>query len=146
MNYLYLGLGDLYLPAVAAAIHLEKLPSDRVPDVKMLARLPHFVAGDKDNQGVFHPLGKDSDGNEVFITQVGVQPELVWRAIMSLVHILGSDPDTLQVRLCVPENPQVAGVLALLGRLGLSPIRDYAAIRLVKNRYRDLVAMAKNRH
>lgn len=146
MNYVYLGLGDLYLPAVAAAIHLGRLPADKIPGAKELAGLPYFMAGEKETQGVFHPVGRDADGNNVFISQVSAEPELVWHSIMSLVHVLGADPDTVQVRLCIPENPQVSALLAILGRLGLKRLRDYAALRLARNRYRDLLAIAQKRH
>ncbi len=136
MNYIYLGLGSLYLPAVAAAIHLgfckEGLSQQE------LEKLPHFRHGKNEDNGVLHFAGEDNDGNSVFVACVNAQPELIRRAVMSLLGIYGREMTEVQVRPCLPENPQIAAICGLMHRLGLAGLEKRMARRLARNRYCDM--------
>jgi hypothetical protein len=140
MNYIYLGLGDLYLPAVAAAIHLGRL-RDGLPEQEFM-EIPHFRHGKSEDNGLLHHAGKDEDGNHIWLACVNAQPEMIRRAVMSLLAIYGRDMTEVQVRPCVPENPQVTGICSLLNRLGLTGLEKRVARRLAKNRYSDMKRIA----
>jgi hypothetical protein len=142
MNYIYLGLGDLYLPAVAAALHLNRLEKDSIPSDKRISDLPHFRSNNGDEEGKLFHIGTDSDNNNVYVMAVNAQPELIQRAVTSLIGIYEMDINTIQVRPCLPENPQVGNLFNILNSLGIKILEQRLACRMIKNRFDDLVTLS----
>ena len=142
MNYFYLGLGDLYLPAVAAALHLGQLDAAVAPSKKNLCCLRNFRNGEKKDYGELYLAGVDESGNKVYVSCVKAQPEVVERAVTSLMGIYNIDPNELKIRQCLPENPQVVLLGKALGRLRIKGPQAWLACRLAYNRFDDLVEIS----
>jgi hypothetical protein len=142
MNYFYIGLGDLYLPAVAAALHLGQLDAAVIPSKKDLNALRFFREGEKKDDGDLYFAGVDKSGNNVYVTCVKAQPEVVERAVTSLLGIYNIDPKEIKLRQCLPENPQVVYISKALGLLGAKGTQKMLACRLAYNRYQDLVKIS----
>jgi hypothetical protein len=139
MNYLYLGLGDLYLPAVASALHLGMLSSNKRPEYQELDALPYFTRGESVDDGKLFLLGKDQAGNSVYILCVKDSPDVVERAIQSLLHIYGITE--MIVLTCRPENSQVVKLGRILKRLGLLGIERRLAFKLAVNNFPELIKL-----
>ncbi len=141
MNYLYMGQGDLFLPAVAAALHQGRLDADKTPGKRDLTSLEHFRAGERED-GRLYCLGEDEQKNKVYITCVESHPDVVQRAITSLLVAYRIDLKEVVVRPCLPENPQVVTISRLLGKLRLKGSQESVACRLAQNRFSDLAKIA----
>ena len=138
MNYLYLGLGDLYLPAAAAAIHLQR----KMPGEEELLQLPYFRPACPADEGRLYLAGRDMFGHNVYLTFVSEHPDIFVRGIQSLLGILKLPRDAMQVIPVLLENPRVGTLCRLLQKLGLPAAANYLGLRLVRNRKSDLLGLA----
>ncbi len=141
MNYLYMGQGDLFLPAVAASLHLGRLDAGTIPGKRDLTSLEHFRAGEKED-GKLYCLGEDEQKNKVYITCVESHADVVERAVTSLLAAYRIDQKEVSVRPCLPENPQVVTISRFLGKLRLQEAQKSMACRLAQNRFSDLAKIA----
>lgn len=137
MNYLYLGLSDLYLPATAAAMHIESL--EMLPPRKQLLAQKYFRPIQRDDEGKLFFAGKDARGNGVYIACISEHPEVFVRGVQSLLGVCHLPLTSMQVVPCVLENPQVGTICRLLRRLGLQHIANRIGLRVVHNRQSELV-------
>jgi hypothetical protein len=142
MNYLYLGVSDLYLPAITAAVHLGQLDSRTPPAKDVLLRLPYYHAAGKEDDGKLTHAGEDSQGNQVYVTCVKGHPDVIIRAVGSLLGIYQISLKEVKVIACVPENPQVALICSLLTKAGLKSVADWLGFKLIRNRYADMVKLS----
>lgn len=138
MNYLYLGFADLYLPAVAAALHLGRLDAATVPAAADLASLPYFRRASGEEDGVLFPAGSDSAGHQVYLLCVKAQPEVVARAVESLLGLYNLALHEAKIVPCLPENPQPAMWGSIFSGLGLYGLEKGLACRMARNSYRRL--------
>ena len=139
MNYLYLGLADLYLPAVAAGIHLGRLDSAKSPAAAELVTLPHFRRASSNEDGRLFPVGSDDAGNMVYLLSVRAHPEVIVRSVESLLGLYGLRLHAAKAVPCLPENPQVPLWGRFLSGLGLHGLEQKFACLLVRNCFKDLV-------
>jgi len=139
VKYLYLGLLDLYLPAVAAAIHLGQLEGKKHPGQEELDAIEYFRRGSQDEDGRIFFVGTDSAGDNVYILSVKVQPEVVIRAVESMLGLYGLLPREIKVVPCLLENTQLAGWGKLLSRLGLGRQERGLARRVVRSHFGGLI-------
>lgn len=115
MKVIYSCYGGAHSSPVAAAIHLGKLPEERVPDAEALLQLPRFDRVDSEKHGLAELMGVDPRGHEVYVLGRGPAGESVERALFSGLHLAGSDPshfllvDTLT---CVNLPMRVGGYLS----------------------------------
>jgi len=142
MNYIYIGLRDLYLPAVAAALHLGRLSNTSAPTKEDILSLQHFRAGNEEDDGEMHYMGQDSSGHHVYVMCVKSHLYVIEQAINSLLSVYSVPLHEVQIRTCLPENPQVVGICSILTWLGLDDVRDQVALRLIRNRFPGLVVCA----
>jgi len=138
MNYLYLGLGDLYLPAAAAAVHLQR----RFPTEEELLQLPYFRPACPAEEGRLHLAGRDMFGHKVYLTFVSEHPDLFVRSLNSLLAVFALPGDTMQVIPVLPDDPRVRTLCRLLVRLGLPAAANKLGLRLVRNHKSDLLGLA----
>lgn len=138
MNYIYLGISDLYLPATVAAIHLGILNETRRPRLRELKMIRHFRNAEKEDDGKLFPAGEDQAGDKVYVACVKAHPEVFHRGIQSLLGIYQISQQEFQVIPCLPENQEVSTLLKALKTAGLPQLTDIVAYRLVKNRFADL--------
>ena len=139
MNYLYLGFADLYLPAVAAALHLQQLDAATVPAAAKLASLPYFRRAAREEDGKLFLAGSDSAGHMVFLLSVKTQPEVVARAVESLLGLYRLPLHEAKVVSCLPGNPQQAMWGRMLSKFGLNGLEKELACRMARNCFKDLV-------
>ena len=139
MKYIYLGVADLYLPATTAALHLGQLEGASRPSQEQLGRLSYFRTVSKDDDGKIYFAGRDNLGNEVYIASVKGHPDVVVRAVQSLLGLYQMSVSEVQVIPCLPENLQISMVCGLFRRLGLQQIADFVGYKLVNNRFAAIV-------
>jgi hypothetical protein len=139
VNYLYLGLADLYLPAAAAGIHLGRLDSTKPPAAADLLTLPHFRRASRDEDGRLFPVGSDYAGNMVYLLCVRVHPEVVVRSVESLLGLYGLPLHAAKVVPCLPENPQAPLWGRVLSGLGLHGLEQKFACLLVRNCFGNML-------
>lgn len=139
MNYLYLGYADLYLPAVAAALHLEQLDAATAPAAAELASLPYFRPAASEEDGKLFLAGSDSVGHQVYLLCVKTQPEVVARAVESLLGLYRLPLRETKIVPCLPENPQPAMWGRVLFSCGLHRLQKELACRMARNCFKDLV-------
>ncbi|NLZ93586.1 MAG: DUF3189 family protein, partial [Firmicutes bacterium] len=85
MNYIYLGLADLYLPAAAAAVHLQKVSGNDLPTCQELLSCPYFRAANKEDDGRLYLVGRTENGDNIYVTAVREHLEIFLRAVGSLL-------------------------------------------------------------
>jgi hypothetical protein len=139
MNYLYLGYASLHLPAVAAALHLEQLDAATVPGAEELVSLPYFRQAAKEEDGRLFSAGSDSNGHQVYLLCVKAQPEVVARAVESLLGLYRLPLQEAKIVPCLPYNPQPAIWGRILFRCGLHGLEKELAGRMARNCFKDLV-------
>lgn len=139
MNILYLGLADLYLPAAAAALHLGNLDGSTVPSPAVLLSVPHFRSAAREEDGILFPAGSDEAGGNVYLLCVRTQPEVVVRAVESLLGQYHLPLHEAKVIPCLPDNPQAAMWGRILSGLGLRRLERALACRMVRNCFGGLL-------
>lgn len=138
MNYIYLGVGDLYLPSVAAAIHLNRLDVNSSPDLDEIFTVEHFRPGEKEDEGELYYVADDHDGNKVFVTCAKGQPDVFVRAVQSLLGAYRISIKEVKVIPCEAENSQVIGICKALRAVGLTKAERILAGKLAINCFHDL--------
>lgn len=139
MNYIYMGVGDFYLPSVAAAIHLNRLDINTPPDLGELFTQEHFRHGEKEDEGELYYVADDQDGNKVFVMCAKGQPDVFVRAVQSLLGVYRISIKEVKVIPCEPENAQVVGICKVLRMAGLTTVEKKIAGKLACNCFSDLV-------
>lgn len=139
MRYVYIGVSDLYLPTAAAAIHLGQLNRASAPAKEQLRKLSYFRTVSKEDDGKLFLVGEDKNGDEVYIASVKGHPDVVARAVQSLLGLYQISLKEVQVIPCIPDNPQISAVCSLFKRLGLKGLADYLGYRLVNNRFGEIL-------
>ncbi|PTX64978.1 uncharacterized protein DUF3189 [Melghirimyces profundicolus] len=115
MHIIYQCYGSAHSSVIAAAIHLGKLPSDRLPSVKEVLELPDFDWAEDRTIGTLFYKGRDENGHAVYTLGLGREWRAALRCIRSMLEILGEDP--LQYRLvhaldCITLTTKVGGALS----------------------------------
>lgn len=143
MNIIFVGLGDLYLPAVAAALRLGRLEGKKLPTQRELASLCLFRHGTKEDEGRLLFAGKDSGGNNIYLLCVNRHPDVVVRAMQSLAGIYSLSLHEVLVVPCLPENLQLSTWSHLLGLLGLQHLRNWLGYKLARNNFQRITIICK---
>lgn len=84
----YHDIGGAHSTAVAANIHINKLPMDRVPSKEELLSLPTFDKIEKNQIGRLIFIGKDELGADVYTLGRKHNPNIVIAAIKDMYTIL----------------------------------------------------------
>ncbi len=146
MKVIYHCYGRAHSSVVAAHLHLGNLPMTGPVSVKQLIGLAEFDRADSSQWGVPYLVGRDEQGNEVYILGLDSQTPAGLRAMTSLIWHLGKKDE---IFLC--NTLPAIGLLTRLGgftskKLGLTTIgRPLAALGIILSleRLRGLVAWAK---
>lgn len=77
MIYIYNCYGGTHSSALAAAIHLKKIPLDQIPSKQEILNIPLFDQLTYSDRGKLYYHGLDSDGNEVYTIARGTCKFLV---------------------------------------------------------------------
>lgn len=145
VRVIYSCYGGTHSSPVAAAIHLGRLPRDRVPAREELLSIPGFDRAEGDGRGRLTPVGTDRWGNFVYVLPRGSIPlralrrliagtlAMCGRADMPLVIV-----DTL---VCLNWPMRVGGFLSR--RLGLVFVGRPLVAWGTQRAYRCLVALVE---
>jgi hypothetical protein len=95
MNIIYHCVGGTHSSAMAAAIHLGHLPSDRQPTKEEILSLPYFDTLTRAEHGRIMFRGIDEYGNKVYTLSRQFSPNLVIPAIKDAWELAGGDKDDL---------------------------------------------------
>lgn len=95
MHVVYSCYGGAHSSRTAAAIHLGRLPVDRVPGAREILAVPGFDRVENDRLGIAELAGVDDAGHRVYVLGRGPRPGIVERAFQSGFRAGGGDPDQL---------------------------------------------------
>ncbi|MDR6224519.1 DUF3189 family protein [Desmospora profundinema] len=87
MRLIYHCYGSAHSSVVAAAIHLGRLPSDRLPTLAEVRGLPDFDYARTEEIGTLYFKGKDEYGTDVYTMGFGFYWESGVRAVQSMLEI-----------------------------------------------------------
>ena len=96
MKIIYDDYGGAHSTQVAAAIHLGKLPGDRVASAAELMALPLFDRTTNKYHGCLVFMGKDEHDNEVYVLGRGSGNKNIERAIASGLTLTGDNQVSLR--------------------------------------------------
>ncbi|MDW7651623.1 MAG: DUF3189 family protein [Bacillota bacterium] len=142
MNYIYFGVNDLYLPATAAALHLAHLSTASPPTQEELRSLPYCHGAEKEDEGQLIRAGRDKQGNHIYVTSVKGHPDVIVRAVESLLGVYQISLNEVKVIPCVPENPQITVLCRMLSFIGLQKAADRLIWQVARNRHADLAGLS----
>lgn len=97
MIIVYHDVGGAHSTAVAANIHINKLPVDAVPSKEELLALPTFDKIEKNQIGKLIFIGEDENKNKVYTIGRQYSPEIAINAISDMYGILCGNNDGLYI-------------------------------------------------
>jgi Protein of unknown function (DUF3189) len=143
LRIIYYCYGSAHSSVVAAAIHLGRLPSRRIPTISEICSLPDFDRSTDQFLGMIHYKGKDEWGNRVYTVGLGSRPNEACRTLQSMIRLLG-DPEDFRfynALHCLKMMGKVGG--ALSRRYGLRSIGRPLAAWGVQRSYSLLVDLVE---
>lgn len=138
MIVVYHDVGGSHSSTTAASIHINRLPSDKIPDKEELIKVPTFDKLEKNQQGHLIYIGMDEFGSSVYTISRQYKPNLVIPAIIDMYKAVNGDAKHLYI---VNTSPTVNTLMKIGGfssrRLGLvsfgRPIVTYGTLRAYNN-------------
>ncbi|SMO42151.1 DUF3189 family protein [Melghirimyces algeriensis] len=115
MNIIYQCYGSAHSSVTAAAIHLGKLPENRIPTVKEVMNLPDFDRSLDTYIGTLFYKGKDECGISVYTLGLGREWQVGLRSVESLLQLIGQDPSTFRIvhaLNCITFTTKLGGALS----------------------------------
>lgn len=97
MIVVYHDVGGAHSTAVAANIHINKLPKDHVPDKNEILSLPTFDKIQKKDRGRLIYIGDDEFGAKVFTIARMNKADLVIPAICDMYNIMKNSPEEMYI-------------------------------------------------
>ena len=88
MKLFYYCYGRAHSSVIAGSIHLNRLPSDRIPSIKEILAIAEFDRSDSEDFGKPNFLGVDELGNDVFIIGFGGEAVLGLQTVCFLLERL----------------------------------------------------------
>ena len=145
VRVIYTCYGGTHSSPVAAAIHLGRLPRDRVPAREELLSIPGFDRATGDGRGRLSPVGTDRWGNFVYVLPRGSIPlPAVRRLIAGTLAMCGRADMPLVIvdaLVCLNWPMRVGGFLSR--RLGLVFVGRPLVTWGTQRAYRCLVALVE---
>lgn len=141
MKLFYYCYGRAHSSVIAGWIHLNRLPSDRIPSIKEILAIPEFDWSNSEDFGEPYFLGKDKNDNEVFIIGFGGEPALGLQTIFFLLERFG-DPNEWKFY----NSLSSIGWLTKIGgfiskKLKITPVGKYLAALGIQKSYFNLVKL-----
>ncbi|MBA1336732.1 MAG: hypothetical protein HPY66_3168 [Firmicutes bacterium] len=98
MHIIYHCVGGTHSSAIASALHLGMLPSDRTATTQELLSIPYFDTITRSEYGSIIPRGIDEYGNSIYTLSRQFYPQIVIKALEDLSIILtGNDTEVIFV-------------------------------------------------
>jgi len=95
MKIIYFCYEASFLPVIAAALNLQLISADKVPSVREFYQLPFYGKLSFQEQGKIILLGKDAQGNEIYILGSRNGINILQRAVHDLLAIFSCDSQEL---------------------------------------------------
>lgn len=115
MNIIYHCYGGTHSSVTAAAIHLGKLPSDRIPSSRELLAIEFFDRRGGEDIGKIAFMGKDRWGNDVYVTGRRSRPQILYHITGGLADFINIHPESymlVDAGCCVNTSMRIGGVLS----------------------------------
>ncbi|HPT77731.1 MAG TPA: DUF3189 family protein [Candidatus Atribacteria bacterium] len=143
----YYCYGGAHTSVTCASIHLNYLPSDRIPGPEEFAPLPFYDKMDHDKLGTPVYMGRDEYGWDVYIIGLKRANAVIIPAIRTYLNACGKDQaDLLLVNALVELHPltSIGGYSSRrLGLLSLGRRMTVWGIRKSYPKFLDLVSRVK---
>ncbi|OPJ62689.1 DUF3189 family protein [Clostridium oryzae] len=97
MIVIYHDVGGAHSTAVAANIHINKLPMDRVPSKEELLALPTFDKIEKNQMGRLIFIGEDEKKNKIYTLARQYVPQLVIPAVSDMYSMINGSTEGLYI-------------------------------------------------
>jgi len=144
MIVIYHDVGGAHSSCVAAHVHINNLPVDRVPSNEEILKLPTFDKLLKSQQGHLIYIGKDEFGASVYTLSRQYKPQLVIPAISDLYNIVNGSMEGLFLG---DTSPTVNNLMKIGGfssrRLGWVAFGRPIVTKGTINAYFDIVDVVK---
>lgn len=112
MIVIYHDVGGAHSSSVAANIHINKLPIDKVPNEQDILSMPTFDKLEKKDQGHLIYIGTDELGAKVFTLSRRYKPKLVIPAVTDMYNVLNGSTDGIYF---VDTSPTVNNLMRIGG-------------------------------
>lgn len=144
MKVIYHCHGGTHSSVTAAAIHLGKLPDDRIPEPEMFLQLPLYDRQVACEHGHIFFMGVDERGHEVYLTARRGRPDILEKVYASLAGIFGVPASSY----CLVSAMSRVNWIMMLGgflsrRLGLVGVGRPVVILGTRIAYPKLVKLVK---
>lgn len=145
MIVIYHDVGGAHSTAVAANIHINKLPMNRIPSKQEILNLPTFDKIEKEQVGHLVYIGKDEFNAQIYTLSRQRKPNLVISAVTDMYNILHGNTNELII---VDTKPAVNLLMNIGGftsrRLHWVSFGRPIVTKGTQQAYMDLVDMVKN--
>ncbi|ARU63019.1 hypothetical protein CBW65_20105 [Tumebacillus avium] len=122
MHVIYHCYGSAHSSVVAAAIHLGRLPADRVPNHQEVLHLADYDKVESWQIGTLFFKGQDEWGNAVYTLGLGKDAKRSKQAAVTLIELLAVDTSQLFFNEALPH-------INTLAKIGGAVSRRYGMVR-----------------
>ncbi|AGB41532.1 Protein of unknown function (DUF3189) [Halobacteroides halobius DSM 5150] len=147
MKIIYYCYGSAHSSVLAAAIHVGKLPNNRIANKKEITQLPYYDKTKSYQIGTPFYYGQDEFNNEVYIIGMGSKRDLTKEILLNFLKMHGIDSNKLILVSALPYVNLLTKIGGNLSRrFGLvkvgRPLTIYS-LQKVYFKFVDLVAEVK---
>jgi hypothetical protein len=147
MIFIYNCYGGTHSSSLAAAIHLKKLPTDRIPTTKEILDTDRFNKLTYKDMGSIIYRGTDEDGNKVFTLGRGTSKALV-PSLQNLITILQKDCGLKEKIIMSNMSPTVPPAMTMGGFFSRGLKINFIGVPLLvigaKQRYKMVINLVNN--
>lgn len=142
MKIFYYCLARAHSSVIAGYLHLNRLPSDRVPSVGEILAVAEFDKSEPKDRGVPYYLGLDEYENEVYIIGLGKDRGL---ALQTILNVLKERANLLEWRFfnTLSEIDWVTRIGGFLSRSLHIPVGRIISAWGIQRSYAGLTALVK---
>ncbi|MDP4143504.1 MAG: DUF3189 family protein [Bacillota bacterium] len=144
MIVVYHDVGGAHSTAVAANIHISRLPMNTIPTAKQILDVPTFDKIEKNQLGHLLYIGTDENGNRVYTLGRKYKPNLVIPAIQDMFNIVNKPGEKLYI---VDTHPTVNLLMKIGGftsrRLAIVSIGRPIVTKGTLQAYKDIANIVR---
>ncbi|MCX8130449.1 MAG: DUF3189 family protein [Clostridia bacterium] len=147
MIYIYNCYGGTHSSSLASAVHLKKLPADRIPTDDEILNTPYFNKLTYKDMGRIIYRGDDEEGNKIFTVGRGTSRVLV-PCLKNLIDVLQSDCGLNEKIILSNMSPAVPFAMTMGGffsrGLGIDSVGVPLLILGAKQAYPKVIEFVQN--
>lgn len=143
MKFFYYCYGRAHSSVIAGWIHLNRLPSHRIPSIKEILAIPEFDRSNSEDLGEPYFLGRDENDNEVFIIGFGGESALGLQTIYFLLEGF-DDPSEWKFYNSLGSIGWLTKIGGFISKkLKIAPVGKYLAALGIQRSYFNLVKLVR---